>query len=124
MAAVRLRERVFESLPRRGSRRPAAHGADRHHAARGLRGAARPALREALRTPAFCILTAGWFATPPVLVVTGLHDRVFRVEEGVRALTARLPRAQAVGFEGAGPLVPVERPETFHAALLAFAARL
>jgi len=60
----------------------------------------------------------------PVLVMTGRHDRVFRVDEDVAALTARLPRARSLTFEDAGHLIPMERPAPFAASLLAFAAEL
>jgi len=58
----------------------------------------------------------------PVLVMTGLHDRVFRVEKDVAALAARIPKRRELVFADAGHLIPVERPEKFGQALLEFAA--
>jgi 3-oxoadipate enol-lactonase len=58
----------------------------------------------------------------PVLVMTGLHDRVFRVEQDVAALAARIPKRRELVFADAGHLIPVERPEKFTQALLEFAA--
>lgn len=60
----------------------------------------------------------------PVLLLTGLHDRVFRVDEDVAALAARIPRRRSIVFEDAGHLIPVERPAKFAAALLEFAESL
>ncbi len=60
----------------------------------------------------------------PVLVMTGLHDRVFRVAEDVEALAARIPKARCVDFADAGHLIPVERPGSFASALLEFAAHV
>jgi len=60
----------------------------------------------------------------PVLVMTGLHDRVFRVEKDVAELGARLPTRREMVFSDAGHLIPVERPEKFGQALLEFAAGL
>ena len=60
----------------------------------------------------------------PVLLMTGLHDRVFRVQEDVDALAARIRTRTSVVFEDAGHLIPVERPAKFTADLLAFAATL
>lgn len=60
----------------------------------------------------------------PVLVMTGPHDRVFRVEKDVAELAARIPKRRELVFSDAGHLIPVERPEKFGAALLAFAAGL
>jgi len=60
----------------------------------------------------------------PVLIMTGLHDRVFRVEKDVAELTARIPQRRSVTFDDAGHLVPVERPQKFTRSLLEFAATL
>ncbi len=60
----------------------------------------------------------------PVLIMTGLHDRVFYNADDVAALTARLPDARTVVFEDAGHLIPAERPEATAQALLDFAAEL
>jgi 3-oxoadipate enol-lactonase len=60
----------------------------------------------------------------PVLLMTGLHDRVFRVEKDVTDLAARIPKRREMVFADAGHLIPLERPEKFAAALLEFAATL
>lgn len=60
----------------------------------------------------------------PVLLLTGLHDRVFRVDEDVAALAARIASRKSIVFEDAGHLIPAERPAKFTAALLDFAGTL
>ena len=60
----------------------------------------------------------------PVLIMTGLHDRVFRIDKDVAELAARIPKRRELVFSDAGHLIPVERPEKFSAALLEFAAGL
>jgi len=60
----------------------------------------------------------------PVLLMTGLHDRVFRVEKDVAELAGRIATRRELVFSDAGHLIPAERPEQFGAALLAFAAPL
>ena len=56
----------------------------------------------------------------PTLVMTGLHDRVFLVEEDVLQLSNHIPNLTTVNFHDAGHLVPVERPERFTDQLLNF----
>lgn len=60
----------------------------------------------------------------PVLVLTGLHDRVFYVAAAVEELSARIPDARVANFPDAGHLIPIERPRAFADALLAFAQSL
>jgi pimeloyl-ACP methyl ester carboxylesterase len=60
----------------------------------------------------------------PVLVMTGLQDRLFYVEEDVAERSARMPRATRLDMADAGHMIPLERPEAFSAALLEFAATL
>ena len=60
----------------------------------------------------------------PVLVQTGLHDRVFLVPADVDELAARLPNARRQNFADAGHLIPMERPEAFTESLLDFARGL
>lgn len=59
----------------------------------------------------------------PVLSMTGLHDRIFRVAADVEELSARVPGLQRVEFRDAGHLIPIERPQAFTRALLEFARR-
>lgn len=60
----------------------------------------------------------------PVLLMTGEHDRVFRVEADIAELESRIVHKSHVIFDNAGHLIPVERPETFAAEITAFAATL
>ncbi|MDF1720653.1 MAG: alpha/beta hydrolase [Minwuia sp.] len=60
----------------------------------------------------------------PTLVMTGLHDRVFRIEQDVVELTAMIPNATTVTVEDAGHLIPVERPEAFTRHLVDFATSI
>ena len=60
----------------------------------------------------------------PVLVMTGLQDRVFYERAGVEALTARLPMARALTLDNAGHLIPLERPAETVQALRDFAKGL
>ena len=60
----------------------------------------------------------------PVLVMTGEHDRLFRIDADVTELTARLPQATSVRFSDAGHLIPAEQPEAFIRELLTFAEGL
>lgn len=62
--------------------------------------------------------------TLPALVMTGHHDRVFRVAEDIEELAARLPDPHRVEFPNAGHLIPIERPGQFSQALMAFAERI
>ena len=69
--------------------------------------------------------SANWgFAWPnitvPTLVMTGLHDRVFLVEEDVAKLSGMMPNTIRVDFDDAGHLIPMERPKEFTKALLMF----
>jgi len=57
----------------------------------------------------------------PVLLLTGLHDRLFRIDEDVAELKARIPNAEEKVYPDAGHLIPVEDPEQFSKDLLAFA---
>ena len=59
----------------------------------------------------------------PVLLLTGAHDRVFRIEADVAELKARLPDAQEKVYPDAGHLIPLENPARFSDDLLAFASR-
>ncbi len=60
----------------------------------------------------------------PVLVMTGLQDRVFYEPAAVEALTARLPKARSVTIDNAGHLIPLERPAETVQALRDFAEGL
>lgn len=60
----------------------------------------------------------------PVLVVSGLQDRVFYDAAVVAELTARLPNATTVEMPNAGHLIPIERPTELTRVLKDFAAQL
>ena len=60
----------------------------------------------------------------PVLVMTGLQDRVFYEGAAVEALTARLPKARSLTLDAAGHLIPLERPADTIQALRDFAKGL
>jgi len=60
----------------------------------------------------------------PVLLMTGLHDRVFRIQEDVDSLSGMIRNRKSVVFADAGHLIPIERPAKFTAELLAFAETL
>jgi len=62
--------------------------------------------------------------TLPALVMSGHHDRVFRVAEDIDELAALLPEPHRVEFPNAGHLIPIERPAQFAQALMAFANRI
>ena len=59
--------------------------------------------------------------TVPTLVITGEHDRT-AAPEVARRMAERIAGAQAVVVPGAGHLLPIEQPQAFHAAVLAFLA--
>lgn len=60
----------------------------------------------------------------PVLVVTGLQDRVFLDIDVVDRLAARLPKVERMEWPDAGHLLPQERPEKLTHALAAFSIGL
>ncbi len=62
--------------------------------------------------------------TLPVLIVTGLRDRVFLDRDAVAALTGRLPDARERAFPDLGHLIPAEDGPALAEALLAFAAEI
>lgn len=57
----------------------------------------------------------------PVLVLTGLHDRLFRIQPDVDALVAQLSDARVVTYEDGGHSLQAEHPDRFVADLVAFA---
>ncbi len=57
----------------------------------------------------------------PVIVLTGLQDRVFYDPVDVAELAARLPEAERIDLPEVGHLIPVERPEPVVDACLALA---
>jgi 3-oxoadipate enol-lactonase len=58
--------------------------------------------------------------TLPTLVLTGLMDRLFRVQPDVERLLARMPDAGQVLFPGAGHALHVEEPDHLIAVLAEF----
>ena len=61
---------------------------------------------------------------PKVLLMTGRHDRVFRIDADVAELAARIPKAREIVYPDAGHLIPLEQPERFTRDLIAFAEGL
>ncbi len=59
----------------------------------------------------------------PVLLMTGAHDRVFRINADIAELKARMPDAEEQRYPDAGHLIPLEKPIRFCEELLAFAHR-
>ncbi len=59
----------------------------------------------------------------PVLLLTGSHDRVFRIDDDIKELKARIPDQQEKIYPEAGHLIPLEDPDQFTDDLLAFATR-
>lgn len=60
----------------------------------------------------------------PVLLLTGAHDRVFRIEADVAELKARIPDAAEIVYAQAGHLIPLEASDRFCDDLKEFAARI
>ncbi len=58
----------------------------------------------------------------PVLVITGLQDRLFLDRDDVDTLYRRLPRAQRLDLADAAHMLPAERPKALTRALLDFVA--
>jgi 3-oxoadipate enol-lactonase len=56
----------------------------------------------------------------PVLVMTGLHDRLFRVQADVDELVASIPDARVVEFEDEGHALHTENPARFVDEVAAF----
>ena len=59
----------------------------------------------------------------PVLILTGEHDRLFRIDGDVNELKARIPDAREKRYPDAGHLIPLEDPDDFTDDLLGFARR-
>lgn len=57
----------------------------------------------------------------PVLILTGKHDRVFRQDDDIAELKARIPAAQEIIYHEAGHLIPLESPDRFTDDLARFA---
>ncbi len=60
----------------------------------------------------------------PVLVMTGLQDRLFRIQKDVDELTARLPDARTVTYDEGGHSLHAEYPDRFVADLIRFAEEI
>ena len=61
--------------------------------------------------------------THPVLILTGEHDRLFRIDADVNELKGRIPDAKEKRYPDAGHLIPLEDPDGFTDDLLGFARR-
>lgn len=60
----------------------------------------------------------------PTLVMTGQHDRVFRIDEDVADLLSQIPDHQQIIYPDAGHMIPVEKTDRFTSDLLSFASRV
>jgi 3-oxoadipate enol-lactonase len=60
----------------------------------------------------------------PVMVLSGLRDRVFYDAADVAELAVRMPKAERVDLPDFGHLIPMERPQAVVDACLALAARI
>jgi len=58
-----------------------------------------------------------------VLILTGEHDRLFRIDADVAELMARIPNVEEKRYPQAGHLIPMEDPAGFASDLLVFAER-
>ncbi|MEM7751503.1 MAG: alpha/beta hydrolase, partial [Pseudomonadota bacterium] len=58
----------------------------------------------------------------PVLIISGLQDRVFFNAEHVAELAGRISKGQRVDLANAGHMIPVERPVELSDAILKFAS--
>ncbi|MBT6275751.1 MAG: alpha/beta hydrolase, partial [Chromatiales bacterium] len=83
-------------------------------------------------TGAFMLLASGGSASwdvpwdriqVPTLVLTGLRDRVFYVEDDVDNISSRMAAATRVNFDDAGHLIPIEQPAALARELLSLATR-
>lgn len=61
--------------------------------------------------------------TLPTLVLTGLHDRLFRVQKDVDELAERIPNAAVVDFPDAGHSIQAEEPDRLVLLLQEFASQ-
>ena len=74
-------------------------------------------------------LTANWNIDwskieVPVLVMTGHHDKVFRVPEDIDQISNSIKNAQRLEFPDCGHLIPLEKPKEFAAHLNQFVKKL
>jgi len=54
----------------------------------------------------------------PVLVITGVQDRVFRDPADIDAIYSRLPNARRIDMQNAGHMIPIEQPQSLLDALI------
>jgi pimeloyl-ACP methyl ester carboxylesterase len=59
----------------------------------------------------------------PVLLLTGHHDRLFRIDADIVELKSRIPDVDEKRYPDAGHVIPLEDPARFVADLLTFAER-
>ncbi len=57
----------------------------------------------------------------PALMLTGVYDRLFRIDSDINELKARIPRVEEKVYLDAGHLIPLERPTKFCDDLIEFA---
>jgi len=60
----------------------------------------------------------------PVLVLTGEHDRLFRIDADIAELKTRIADVEEKRYPDAGHVIPADTPETLCGDLLEFAARI
>lgn len=66
-----------------------------------------------------------WETLPiPILIFTGLHDRLFRIQEDVDEIVQRIPSSKVVEYADGGHSLHAEFPERFVADLMSFAMEL
>lgn len=58
----------------------------------------------------------------PVLLLTGAHDRVFRIDADIAELKTRIPDAEEKLYAEAGHMIPLEDPRQFTDDLVCFAS--
>ena len=56
----------------------------------------------------------------PILVMTGMHDRVFLIEDDVKEILKSMQNATHLKFEDAGHLLPMETPTEFSDEIIRF----
>ena len=74
-------------------------------------------------------LTANWDIDwskieVPVLIMTGHHDKVFRIPDDIDWISNSMKNVQRLEFPDCGHLIPLEKPNLFATHLNKFAKKL